>query len=195
MDSLSARIKFIRKQKKVTQKKFSERICVTQSYISKIEAGTERPTEMLLKLIALEFNISFVWLTTGEGTMQLEDGGKDYFDRENYDHGEVFRQIRNFTSLLINTSDVETKRIISIMLMDIGDIITLFKNDVHFGSLVIDIIGAIVQNFQIEISRIEETDKLSKDYTNAVSNSFWSFTKSVIDQIEELNKAYLERIK
>lgn len=82
MDSMGMRIKQIRKEKKVTQKELSERVCVTQSYISRLELDKEQPTDMLLKLIALEFNVSLSWLKDGSGEMNVKNG-YDYFERNN----------------------------------------------------------------------------------------------------------------
>lgn len=82
MDSIGIRIKQIRKEKKVTQKELSERVCVTQSYVSRLELDKEQPTDMLLKLIALEFNVSLSWLKDGYGEMNIKNE-YDYFERNN----------------------------------------------------------------------------------------------------------------
>lgn len=84
MNDLGSRIKKMRKQKNITQKEFSERIYVTQSYVSRLESNKERPTDMLLKLISLEFGISLAWLKDGEGEMEVSKDAYDYFDRNHF---------------------------------------------------------------------------------------------------------------
>ncbi len=80
MSLIGERIKSIRLKNNLTQKEFSDRILITQSYLSRIERGSEQPTDILIKLIALEFNISFDWLRciTDDNDLSL-----DVFDRTN----------------------------------------------------------------------------------------------------------------
>lgn len=101
MNSIGIRIKQIRKEKKVTQKEFSERVCVTQSYISRLELDKEQPTDMLLKLIALEFNVSLSWLKDGHGEMNVKNG-YDYFERNNLSNAQmrVDNELTQFDILL-----------------------------------------------------------------------------------------------
>ncbi len=49
----------VRKSQNMAQKEFAERICVSQSYLSRLELGKETPTPKLVKLIHLEFNIPY----------------------------------------------------------------------------------------------------------------------------------------
>lgn len=67
--NIGSRIKSLRKTEKLTQKEFSKRLCISQSYLSGLENGSEEPTNKLLKLIELEFNVSSDWLYNGIGEM------------------------------------------------------------------------------------------------------------------------------
>lgn len=67
--NIGDRIKKLRKAEKLTQKEFSKKLCISQSYLSGLENGTETPTDRLLKLIELEFNVSTEWLKDGVGDM------------------------------------------------------------------------------------------------------------------------------
>ncbi len=62
MSIVGERIKATRIKKELTQKEFSKRILVTPSYLSRVETGSEKPTDMLVKLISLEFNVPLNWL-------------------------------------------------------------------------------------------------------------------------------------
>ena len=68
---LGERIRKVRKDCSITQGKFAERMLVSASYISKIESGKELPSDIFLKLMSLEFDVSLDWLRTGEGTKKI----------------------------------------------------------------------------------------------------------------------------
>ena len=76
MEHIGERIKIIRKMYNIKQKEFAERVSVSASYISKVESGKEVPTDMLLKLIALDFKISLDWLNSKYQTM------KDFLEKQ-----------------------------------------------------------------------------------------------------------------
>lgn len=77
MEHIGERIKIIRKMYNIKQKEFAERVSVSASYISKVESGKEVPTDMLLKLIALDFKISLDWLKDGIGEIKESSKGFD----------------------------------------------------------------------------------------------------------------------
>lgn len=63
------RIKALRKELKLTQEKFGERLGMKKNSISQIENGVNALTEQLLVSICREFNVNEEWLRTGEGEM------------------------------------------------------------------------------------------------------------------------------
>lgn len=69
MNTIKNRIKYLRKTEKLTQKDFSKRLFISQSYLSGVENGNEIPTNKLLKLMCLEFGINEAWLIDGIGEM------------------------------------------------------------------------------------------------------------------------------
>lgn len=77
MEHIGERIKIIRKMYNIKLKEFAERVSVSASYISKVESGKEVPTDMLLKLIALDFKISLDWLKDGIGEIKESSKGFD----------------------------------------------------------------------------------------------------------------------
>lgn len=83
MDSLGSRIKFIRNVFKLSQKDFADRLYVTASYISKVEKGTEIPSDMFIKLLSYEFNHEFEWIKTGvysNPNVISKEGVLQYYD-------------------------------------------------------------------------------------------------------------------
>lgn len=67
MESIGGRIKEIRKELGLSQEKFGARVKVTKAHISKIELTEDKPSDMLIRLICMEFNINEEWLRTGKG--------------------------------------------------------------------------------------------------------------------------------
>ncbi|MGI6261888.1 MAG: helix-turn-helix domain-containing protein [Acutalibacteraceae bacterium] len=82
MKNIGERIKEVRAYNHLTQKAMAQEIFVSASYMSKIESGKEMPTSMLLKLISLQYNVSYEWLVKGTGSMDAKDG-YDFFERNN----------------------------------------------------------------------------------------------------------------
>lgn len=63
------RAKEVRKALGLTLDKFGERIGIKKSALSAIENGRNSLTEQNIKSICREFNVDYMWLTTGEGEM------------------------------------------------------------------------------------------------------------------------------
>ena len=74
------RIRELRKTLKMTMEQFGEKIGVTKSTISNIENGNRNATEHMVKSICREFNVDYIWLTTGGGEMFVETDD-DFFER------------------------------------------------------------------------------------------------------------------
>ncbi len=64
------RIKAIRKERKLNQTEFGDRIGATQAMVTSYETGRVVPSDSILKLISKEFGISYLWLKTGKGEME-----------------------------------------------------------------------------------------------------------------------------
>lgn len=69
---MNERIKLIRKKLNLTMEKFGERLGVTRTAISNIEAGNRGVTDQMFKSICREFNVNEEFLRTGEGRMFKE---------------------------------------------------------------------------------------------------------------------------
>lgn len=66
---LNNRIKAIRKQNKMTQVEFGEKIGVKGNTITNYENGLRSPSNAIITSICREFNINEKWLRTGQGEM------------------------------------------------------------------------------------------------------------------------------
>ena len=74
------RVREVRKTLGLTLEKFGEKLGIQKSAISKIERGDTNLTDANIKLICREFNVDYIWLTTGEGEMFVESDD-DFIER------------------------------------------------------------------------------------------------------------------
>ena len=71
--NLNQRIKTARTALKLSQAKFAERMAISPSYLAEMELNKKSATERVVRLLAMEFNVSAHWLRTGEGEMFAEN--------------------------------------------------------------------------------------------------------------------------
>lgn len=74
------RVRELRKILGLTLEKFGERLGVKKNAISAIENGRNSLTDQMTKAICREFNVDYIWLTTGEGEMFI-DTDDDFIER------------------------------------------------------------------------------------------------------------------
>lgn len=67
--NIGERIKLIRKEKKLTQEQFGNKLGTTKNNISMIESNKNNLTEQMAKAICRTFNVNYFWLTEGFGEM------------------------------------------------------------------------------------------------------------------------------
>lgn len=72
MENIGQRIYAVRKELKLSMKKFADRIGVSDASVNNLEKGINNPSERTLKLICSEFNVNYAWLTDGQGDMFIE---------------------------------------------------------------------------------------------------------------------------
>ena len=77
---MKERVKELRKKLGLTLEKFGEKLGIQKSAISKIERGDTNLTDANIKAICREFNVDYIWLTTGEGEMFV-DSDDDFIEK------------------------------------------------------------------------------------------------------------------
>ncbi len=77
---MNERLKLLRKTLKLSQDAFAERIGMKGSSISLLESGGRNITEQVIKSICREFNVDYIWLTTGDDEMFV-DTDDDFIER------------------------------------------------------------------------------------------------------------------
>lgn len=91
------RVKEIRKTLNLTLEKFGERLGLKKNTLSAIETGRNALTEQNIKSICREYNVNYMWLTTGDGEMFIDsdDDIIETIDRvmigENEFHKNLFK--------------------------------------------------------------------------------------------------------
>lgn len=99
------RVKQARKTLGLTMEKFGERLGVTKTAISLIESGKNNLTDANIKAICREFNVDYIWLTSGDGEMFVEsdDDFMEKIDRIMVNENDARRNI--FKALLYASDD------------------------------------------------------------------------------------------
>jgi transcriptional regulator with XRE-family HTH domain len=69
MKSINERLKDIRMSLGISQREFSKRIYITQSFYGDIELGKKNINDRIIQLISTQFNVNKEWIKTGEGEM------------------------------------------------------------------------------------------------------------------------------
>lgn len=77
---MNERIKELRKTLGLTLEKFGARLGVGKTAINKLESGQNNVTEQMVKSICREFNVDYIWLTTGEGEM-FRDSDDNFYEK------------------------------------------------------------------------------------------------------------------
>jgi transcriptional regulator with XRE-family HTH domain len=67
MKTVYERIKEIRATLGLSQREFSKRIYITQSFYGDIELGKKKINDRIIQLISSQFNVNKEWIKTGEG--------------------------------------------------------------------------------------------------------------------------------
>lgn len=184
MDTVGNRIKELRKTLCFKQVEFAKRVLVSSSYISKVESGKETPSDIFIKLIALEFNISYDWLKNGSGEMNIKNNNSDYFERINsYENMKPIKEIHTLNSSInstLNRNSTFRSMCFSDMLYNICEIIELDVSDAQ-KDLIIEILSDYIGSIEELIKKVY-TNKNTEDIET--KNSF--YISSHLKTVEKL---------
>lgn len=195
MPTLGARIKEIRHKFGITQKEFSERVYVTQSYVSRLEAGQETPTDMLIKLIALEFNVPLDWLKDGKGSIEIQKGNYDYFDRaytDAYAEG-IDKVLSDFKISMATFNNDLIYQYFYSMMDNISALLALFKNSSNQGVLVIEELVNEVLCYVELIQFLEALDTSATDYIAQIYQHIGNATNDFNKRMMEIAGQYSKK--
>lgn len=112
---LNERIKQLRTYLNLSMDKFGQQIGVTRSAISKMESGASNLSEQTIKSICREFNVDYLWLTSGSGEMfvQADDDVYTSIDKIMAGENELHRNLIKWVASLDDSDVDEIDRLIS----------------------------------------------------------------------------------
>ncbi len=105
---MNNRIRDIRKTLNLTMEVFGQRIGVSKSTISNIENGNRDATEHMIKSICREYGVDYTWLTSGNGSMFIENDD-DFYERIDHIMTNETDIRKNLFKSLLYASDEEIK--------------------------------------------------------------------------------------
>lgn len=184
--TLGERIRKVRKENKLNQAEFGKRLTVSGSYISMVESDKENPSDIFLKLLALEFNISTDWLIYEKGEEKITAETSDFFGRN--DNTGYYNDIKDSIDFLAKEIPVTSTIDLSAIL---GELVHLYKIENISDSkkvMILQIIASYV------ISIIEIVDKslaVNKEDPKDIvrfSNSINSYLNDFQSSLNDLKK-------
>lgn len=98
--NINERIAQLRKYLNLSQEGFGEKLGVKKSAISKLENGSNNPTDAMIKHICVVYHVNYLWLTEGQGEMLEEEDAEAMIERVMAGHSEFAISImKAFTKL------------------------------------------------------------------------------------------------
>lgn len=103
------RIKMIRENLGLSQAEFGEKLSLERSAISLIERKQRNATDRFIKDICREFNVDYIWLTTGEGEMFVEtdDDIIEIIDRIMSGENELHKKLIKWCATSLDEDDLQ----------------------------------------------------------------------------------------
>lgn len=108
------RIREVRKTLGLTLEKFGEKIGMKKNSVSQIENGKNSVTEQVVKSICREYNVDYIWLTTGDGNMFV-DNDDDFIERIDRIMAGEDDTRKNLFKFMIELSDEDIEALDRIM--------------------------------------------------------------------------------
>ena len=100
------RIREVRKALGLTLEKFGEKIGMKKNSVSQLENGKNSVTEQVVKAICREYNVDYMWLTTGDGEMFI-DTDDDFIERIDRIMAGENESRKNMIKTLLYASDAD----------------------------------------------------------------------------------------
>jgi len=157
-------LKLIRKKMGLNQGDFGKPLGITGSSISSIERGLSKPSNSVLKLIEIKYQISRNWLFTGEGDpyIKVQEGNKGAeSDASIYKVGETAGEDPEIVELLTMTRDVLKSK--TDYTRDLAVIVRSFHQAVQSEKR--------LDEFEDRLGRIEEEKKIYKEKESRIRES------------------------
>lgn len=110
---MNERLKQLRKELKLTQQEFADKLNIKRGAIANYEIGRNEPIDAVISLICREFNVNENWLRNGSGDEMFNDISRDeeiasFIGNVQFSSDDSYK--KRFISMLskLNESDWET---------------------------------------------------------------------------------------
>lgn len=116
---MNLRLKKLRKRLGLSQEAFANRLGMKGSSISLLESGNRNITEPVIRSICREFNVDYIWLTTGAGEMFVDSSDDDVISTIEHimeSENEFYKKIFRSLSKLDDEDILDIERIINKLL-------------------------------------------------------------------------------
>lgn len=151
MESIGSRIKLLREQNNLNQKQFAERIMVSQSYLSRMERGSETPNNKLIKLIALEFNVPTDWILCNSDEYDTTSKkSSDCYDRS-YSNELTQAAVSSLNELTEKIKELNNAAISQIIPGSVNELMSILSNNstnILVSNCIFDIIYGISEQLK-----------------------------------------------
>lgn len=122
MDNIGERLKWLRKDQKLTQQEFADRIGTPRANVGSYETRARTPSEAMISLICSKFAVNEAWLRTGEGEPYVKLSRNEeisaFVDEIMQAQSEDFR--RRFVSVLARL-DVKEWKLLEAMALKLAE--------------------------------------------------------------------------
>lgn len=180
MSTINERIRIIRKMNNLNQQQFAQILGVSQTHISKIEAGKDAPSRKLLKSICIEFNINPGWIESEIGNINQSEFCEDILIKD---------CLVKTKKYLLNASKQE-KMLYSNLLIQFPDLIKSINiAELNNTDGIDDYL--ITTLFDILLETMKYTEYLNKE-TRKIKHS--ENTNNKIDDIFYISDTYINKI-
>lgn len=171
ISDIGIRIREIRKSLQLTQKEFATRLMISQSYLSGVEVGNEKPNDKFLKFLCLEYGVSEKWLYTGEGEMY--ESTYDYNKDELADLSN--RALATILTSLTTASNVKYSKITSLLTSIASIIEDSDKMDSTFSLSFLDKVELLSINFErmLEFLVVQYDENVRLHHEKVIKESYF----------------------
>lgn len=125
------RVREVRKNLSLTLDKFGERIGIKKSALSSIENGKSNLTDANTRAICREFNVDYIWLTTGEGNNMFIDSDDDFLERIDRIMSSEDDVRKNIFKFMLELNDNDLSALNNLMLKAIDYVEKLKSGDIN----------------------------------------------------------------
>lgn len=189
MQKLSERIKIIRNSAKLTQSQFGEKLSVSASYVSRLESGKEQPTKMLLKLIALTFNVSTDWLENGVGDITVNKTTFDYCDR-GYNEEAIKglnQELENIKLFVDDNKEFPIALNLSAIIGDLNKTLITLSNNPSVGKLIFEEVTSIILEICYQLDYIMSVERTSPNFEFVMYKKLLILSESINENIKNID--------